>query len=112
LLNLPSVILVLIFVNTLASSCFRRFSEKKRLHARGFAREYFRSCTGYEPGWSVKRRGKTALKKKFFVWGMRVFCEWRHKWKTFRPTWPNLPGPGHQPLGVSISMKFLLETRL
>jgi len=21
--------------------------------------------------------------KKFFAWGMRVFCEWHHKWRTF-----------------------------
>ena len=26
--------------------------------------------------------------------------------------WLMLPGPGHQPLGGSISLKFLLETRL
>ena len=26
--------------------------------------------------------------------------------------WPTLPGPGCQPLGGSISLKFLLETRL
>jgi len=37
-------------------------------------------------------------RKKFFCLGVRVFCEWRHKWRTFRPTWPNLPGPGCQPL--------------
>jgi len=44
--------------------------------------------------------------------GVRVFCEWCHKWRTFRPPWPTLPGPGRQPLGGSISLKFLLETRL
>jgi len=37
-------------------------------------------------------------RKKFFAWEMRVFCEWRHKWRTFRPSWPTLPGPGCQPL--------------
>jgi len=31
---------------------------------------------------------------------------------TFRPPWPTLPGPGCQPLGGSISLNFLLETRL
>ena len=31
---------------------------------------------------------------------------------TFRPPWPTLPGPGRKPLGGSISLKFLLETRL
>jgi len=23
--------------------------------------------------------------KKLFAWVVRVFCEWRHKWRTFRP---------------------------
>jgi len=49
---------------------------------------------------------------KIFCLVVRVFCEWRHKWRTFRPPWPTLPGPGRQPLGGSISLKFLLETRL
>jgi len=49
---------------------------------------------------------------KTFAWGARVGCEWRHKWRTFRPPWPTLPGHGCQPLGGSISLKFLLETRL
>jgi len=50
--------------------------------------------------------------KNFFGWGVLwVFCEWRHKWRTSRPPWPTLLGPGHQPLGGSISLKFLLETR-
>jgi len=69
----------------------------------------------YRPGKSLKRHSKSSSlhsKKNFFAWGMRVFCEWRHKWRTFRPPWPTLPGPGHQPLGGSISQKFLLETRL
>jgi len=51
-------------------------------------------------------------KKIFASRGMRVFCEWRHKWRTFRPPWPTLLGPGRQPLAGSISLKFLLETRL
>jgi len=41
-----------------------------------------------------------------------VFCEWRHKWRTFRPPWPTLPGPGRHALGGSISLKFLQETGL
>jgi len=43
----------------------------------------------------------------------KIFClEGAGLWKTFRPPWPTLPGPGRQPLGGSISLKFLLETRL
>ena len=30
----------------------------------------------------------------------------------FRQPWPTLPGPGRQPLGGSILLKFLLEIRL
>jgi len=32
--------------------------------------------------------------KKIFCWRVQVFCEWHHKWRTFRPPWPTLPGPG------------------
>jgi len=53
-----------------------------------------------------------STQKKIFGWGVRVACEWRHKWRTFRPPWPILPGIGRQPLGGSISLKFLLETKL
>ena len=48
-------------------------------------------------------------RKKFFAWGVRFFFEWRHKWRTFWPPWPTLPGPGRQPLGGSVLLKFLLE---
>jgi len=51
-------------------------------------------------------------KKNFLLGACEFFCEWRHNWRTFRPPWPTLPGPGRQPLGGSISLKFLLETRL
>jgi len=27
-------------------------------------------------------------RKQIFYLGLRVFCEWRHKWRTFRPPWP------------------------
>jgi len=64
--------------------------------------------------WKFKRRDKASSlhSKKFFLLRAAFFCEWRYKWRTFRPPWPTLPGPGRQPLGSSISMKFLLETRL
>ena len=100
--------------NTSAFGRFRGFSEKKRLNARGFGREYLLSCTDYGPGQSVTRHGKSSSlhSKKNFLLGGCGFFEWRHKWRTFRPPWPTLLGPWHQPLGGSISLKFLLETRL
>ena len=52
------------------------------------------------------------IRKKFFGWGVRISCELHHKWRTFRPHWPTSPGPGLKPLNGSISLKFLLETRL
>ena len=87
---------------------------KKGLNACGFAQEYLRSCLGHGPGRSVKRRGKssTQLSKKIFCLGVAFFCEWHHKWRAFRLPWPTFPDPGRQPLGGSISMKFLLEIRL
>jgi len=92
---------------------FGDFRKKERLNACGFAWEFLQSGMLYKPGKSLKRRGKSSSlhSKNFFAWGAG-FCEWHHKWRTFRPPWPTLPGPGHQPLGGSISLKFLLETRL
>ena len=49
--------------------------------------------------------------KKFVGWGVRIFCEWRHKWRTFRPRWPTSPGPGPTLLDGSILLKFLLGSR-
>ena len=93
---------------------FGDFRKKPRLNARGFAWEFLRSGMLYRPGKSLKRLGKSSSlhSKKIFCLGVRFFCEWRHKWRTFWPPWPTLPGPGCQPLGGSISLKFLLETRL
>jgi len=69
---------------------------KKRLNARGFAREFLRFGMLYRPGKSLKRHNKSSSlhSKKIFCLGVRVFCEWHHKWRTFRPPWPTLPGPG------------------
>ena len=100
------------FAFSLASGCFRGFSKKKCLNARGFAREFHRSSMLHKPG-KVSKVAASLLvctRKKFFAWGVGFFCEWRHKWRTFRPSRPTLPGPGRQPLGGSISVK--LEIRL
>jgi len=89
--------------------------KKKRLNTRDFAHEFLQSGMLYRPGKSLKGCGKSSslhLKKTYFACGVRVFCEWRHKWRTFRTPWPTFPGPGRQPLGGSILLKFLLETRL
>ena len=50
--------------------------------------------------------------KKFFSWGVRIFCEWRHKWSSFRVILAHVAWPRAQPLGQSVSLKFSLETRL
>jgi len=49
----------LFFLNTLASTRIRGFSEKKRLNAHGFAREFLWSGMLYRPGKSLKTRGKS-----------------------------------------------------
>jgi len=66
--------------NSLASGCFQGFSEKKRLNARGFAREYLRSCSGYGPGRSVKRHGKSSSlhSKKNFLLGVHDITNSSH----------------------------------
>jgi len=50
--------------------------------------------------------------KKFFVWGLRMFCELRHKWSSFGVILNHVTWPRAQLLGQSISLKFALETRL
>ena len=99
--------------NTLRAAWFRRFSQNNsfRLPYRRpsssahCARELFSGSNGSAILVDCTR-------KKIFAWGVRFFCEWRHKWRTFWTPWPTLPGPGRPPLGGSISLKFLLETRL
>ena len=52
---------------------------------------------------------KSAMKENFWFW---TFCEWRHKWSSFKCFSPTSSGPGPKPLDGSISLKFLLETRV
>jgi len=58
-------------LNSLASGCFRGFSEKKRLKARGLAREFLWSGMLYRPSKSHKGRGKSSSlhSKKNFLLG-------------------------------------------
>ena len=69
----------------------------------------------YRPGKSLKRRGKSSSlhsKKNFLLGGFGFFVSDVISEGLFGPPWPTLPGPGCQPLGGSISLKFSLETRL
>ena len=43
---------------------------------------------------------------------MRIFCDWRHKWSSFRVILAHVARSGAQPLGQSVSLKFSLESRL
>ena len=51
-------------------------------------------------------------RKKFFGWGLQIFCKWRHKWSSFWAILVHVTWPRSQPLGQSILLKFLLETWL
>jgi len=57
-------------------AAFGDFQEEKRLNTHGFAQEFLRSCSGYGPSQSVKRRGKSSSmhsKKKFLLGGGGFF---------------------------------------
>jgi len=51
------------------------------------ARELFKSSNGSASLVDCTR-------KKFFCWWARIFCDWRHKWSSFRVIWLMLPGLG------------------
>ena len=101
-------------LNTLVSGRFWGFPRKKHRNARGFAWEFLWSSKRYRLSQSLKRHSKSCSlhSKKIFLLGVQIFCEWCHKWRTFRPPWPTSPGPGPKSLDGGILLKFLLETRL
>jgi len=68
-----------------------RLSYQRPSSSADCAKELFNSLNGLA-------RLVDCTRKKFYAWGLRVFCEWCHKWKTVRPPWPTLPGLGRQPL--------------
>jgi len=94
--DVPNLSRVWAALNTLASGQKSKFLKKKHRNARGFAWEFLWSNKCYGAGRSVKRRCKSSSlhSKKVFWLGLRVFCEWCHKWRAFRPPWPTLPGLG------------------
>jgi len=51
-------------------------------------------------------------RKKIFGWGLRIFCEWCHRWSSSWAILTHVTWPRAQPLCQSISLKFWLETRL
>jgi len=69
------------------------------------ARELFKSSNG-------SASLVDCTQKKFFWLGVQVFCDWRHKWSSFRVILAHVAWPRAQPLGRSVSLKFSLETRL
>jgi len=50
--------------------------------------------------------------KKFFGWGVRIFCDCCHKWSSFGIILAHVAWSRAQPLGQSVSLKFSSETRL
>jgi len=107
-------VLLMYIVNTLASGWFWRFSQKNSSFRLPYqrpsssadcARELFNSSNGSASLVDCTR-------KKFFGWGVRIVCDWRHKWSSFRVILVHVAWPRAQPLGQSVSLKFSLETRL
>ena len=103
-------------INTVTSGTVRGFCAKKWI-ARGFAQ--VTKCNSAAKSSRELFKGSkdwanllVCTQNKLLAWGVQIFCERRHKWSTFRPPWPTSPGPGPKPLDGSISLKFLLETRL
>ena len=39
------------------------------------------------------------IRKKVFGWGVQIFCDWRHKWSSFRVILAHVAWPRAQPLG-------------
>jgi len=68
-------------------------------------RELFKGSNGSESLVDCTR-------KKFFGWGLWIFCDWRHEWSSFGVILAHVAWPRAQPLGQRVSLKFSLETRL
>ena len=69
----------------------------------------------YRPSKLFKKRSKSSSlhsKKNFCLGDAGFFLSDVISGGLLGHLWPTLPGPGRQPLGGSISLKFLLETRL
>jgi len=100
--------------NTLASSRFQGFSRKNTETHAALRGNFSGRLSATDPAKSSKDTENLVAStlKNFFGRWVQIFWEWRHKWRTFRSTWPTSPSPGPKPLDGSVSLKFLLETRL
>jgi len=49
---------------------------------------------------------QSALEKYFFGCGLRIFCEWRHKWSCFWANLADVAWPTAQPLGQVFHWSF------
>jgi len=87
----------LVFLTLRHPGGFGDFQKKQRLNARGFAWKFLLSGVLYRPV-KVSKDAASLLvctQKKSF--GVRVFCLWRHKWRTFGQAtlahfaWPWVP---------------------
>jgi len=66
-------------------------------------RELFKGSNG-----SASHLGCT--QKKFFGWGLQIFCDWRHKWSRIWAILANVAWPRAQPLSLKFSFKTRLES--
>ena len=100
--------------NSLASWWFWRFSQKNSSFWLPYQRlsSYVDCARELLNGSNRSASLVDCTRKKIFAWGVRVFCEWRHKWSSFRVILAHVTWPRAQPLGQSVSLKFSLETRL
>jgi len=88
----------------LKNSSFR-LPYQRRSFSVDCARELFKGSNGSASLLDCSR-------KKCFGWGVRIFCDWRHKWSSFGVILAHVARPRAQPLGQSVSLKFSLETKL
>jgi len=84
------------YLNTFRAAWFCQFSQKNSSFQLPYQR--LSSSTHCARGLFSGLNGSASLvdcnRKKIFCLGGAVFCEWCHKWRTFRPPWPTLPGLG------------------
>ena len=78
---------------------------QRHISSANYARELFKGSNG-----SASLLVRT--EKNYFGWGLQIFCEWCHKWSSFGAILAHVAWPRAPPLGQSIALKFLLETRL